>query len=71
MNPVAAETGFMKGATGQEELSDDLKATLISTIPLGRLTEPTDIAAAVTFLASADAAFITGTAMNVDGGRTV
>ena len=71
VNPVAAETGFMKGATGQEELSDDLKATLISTIPLGRLTEPTDIAAAVTFLASADAAFITGTAMNVDGGRTV
>jgi 3-oxoacyl-[acyl-carrier protein] reductase len=71
VNPVAAETGFMKGATGQEALSEDLKANLISTIPLGRLTDPADIAAAVTFLASEDAAFITGTAMNVDGGRTV
>jgi 3-oxoacyl-[acyl-carrier protein] reductase len=71
VNPVAAETGFMKGATGQDELSDELKANLISTIPLARLTEPSDIAAAVTFLASEDAAFITGTAMNVDGGRTV
>ena len=71
VNPVAAETGFMKGATGQDELSEELKANLISTIPLARLTEPADIAAAVTFLASEDAAFITGTAMNVDGGRTV
>jgi 3-oxoacyl-[acyl-carrier protein] reductase len=71
VNPVAAETGFMKGATGQDELSSELKANLISTIPLGRLTEPTDIAAVVTFLASGDAEFITGTAINVDGGRTV
>ena len=71
VNPVAAETGFMKGATGQDELSDELRANLIATIPLARLTEPADIAAAVTFLASEDAAFITGTAMNVNGGRTV
>jgi 3-oxoacyl-[acyl-carrier protein] reductase len=71
VNPVAAETGFMKTATGQDELSAELKANLISTIPLGRLTEPADIAAVVTFLASDDAAFITGTAINVDGGRTV
>ncbi len=71
VNPVAAETGFMKGATGQDELSEELKTNLVSTIPLGRLSEPTDIAAAVTFLASEDAEFITGTAINVDGGRTV
>lgn len=71
VNPVAAETGFMKGATGQDALSDELKANLIASIPLGRLTDPTDIAAAVTFLASEDAQFITGTAINVDGGRTV
>ena len=71
VNPVAAETGFMKGATGQDELSAELKANLISTIPLGRLTEPSDIAGVVAFLASDDAEFITGTAINVDGGRTV
>jgi 3-oxoacyl-[acyl-carrier protein] reductase len=71
VNPVAAATGFMKGATGQEELSDEMRANLISTIPRGRLAEPSDIAATVTFLASPDADFITGTAINVDGGRSV
>ncbi len=71
VNPVASETGFMKGATGMETLSDDMRANLISTIPLGRMTQPEDVAAAVTFLASSDASFLTGTAMNVDGGRSI
>jgi 3-oxoacyl-[acyl-carrier protein] reductase len=44
---------------------------LISTIPLGRLCEPEDIGAAAAFLASDDAAFITGVTLPVDGGRTV
>ena len=44
---------------------------LMSTIPLGRLCEPEDIAAAAAFLASDDAAFITGITLPVDGGRTV
>jgi NAD(P)-dependent dehydrogenase (short-subunit alcohol dehydrogenase family) len=38
--------------------------------PLGRLGRPEDIAGAVTFLASDDAAFVTGTSLVVDGGRT-
>ncbi|MER6529764.1 SDR family NAD(P)-dependent oxidoreductase [Streptomyces sp. NPDC001508] len=38
--------------------------------PLGRVGEPEDIAAAVAFLASRDAAWITGTALRVDGGLT-
>jgi NAD(P)-dependent dehydrogenase (short-subunit alcohol dehydrogenase family) len=38
--------------------------------PLGRVGEPEDIAAAVAFLASADAAWVTGTALVVDGGLT-
>ncbi len=71
VNPVAADTDFMKGATGRDELSDEMRANLVSTIPRGRLAEPADVAAAVTFLASADADFITGTAINVDGGRSV
>jgi len=71
VNPVAAATGFMKGATGQDELSEEMRTNLISTIPRGRLAEPEDIAATVTFLASSDADFITGTAINVDGGRSV
>ena len=38
--------------------------------PLGRVGEPEDIAAAVAFLASRDAAWITGTTLTVDGGLT-
>lgn len=71
VNPVAADTGFMKRATGLDELSDELRASLISTIPRGRMAEPRDIAAAVTFLASEDADFLTGTSINVDGGRSI
>lgn len=71
VNPVAADTGFMKTATGQDELSAELEANLIASIPRGRLATPADVAAAVTFLASDDADFITGTALNVDGGRSV
>ena len=71
VNPVASDTGFMKTATGRDELSDDMRTNLISTIPLGRLAQPQDVAAAVTFLASDEASFLTGTAINVDGGRSV
>jgi 3-oxoacyl-[acyl-carrier protein] reductase len=71
INPVAADTNFMRGATGQDSLSDEMRANLVSSVPLGRMAEPADIAGAVTFLASADAQFITGTALNVDGGRSI
>ena len=73
VNPVASLTGFMKGATGiaAEDMADEVKARLISTIPLGRMGEASDVAGAVTFLASDDAVFLTGTALNVDGGRSI
>src|SRR5437870_10872467 len=51
VNPVAAETGFMKGAVGVDRVPDELKKQLVATVPLGRLAEPRDVAAAVTFLA--------------------
>ena len=41
---------------------------LVKNIPLGRLGKPRDIAAAVTFLASEDAGFITGVSLDVNGG---
>jgi 3-oxoacyl-[acyl-carrier protein] reductase len=40
-------------------------------VPLGRLGTPQDVAAAVAFLASDDAAYITGTTIIVDGGQTL
>jgi 3-oxoacyl-[acyl-carrier protein] reductase len=71
VNPVAAETGFMKGAVGVEKLPDEFRKQLVATIPLGRLTEPRDVAAAVLFLASPDAEFLTGVCLPVDGGRSI
>ena len=49
-------------------LSEELKNNLLTQIPAGRLGEPKDIAKAVAFLASDDAAYINGTTLHVNGG---
>ena len=49
-------------------LNDEQQATLKAQIPLGRLGQPEDIAEAVAFLASPQAAYITGTELHVNGG---
>lgn len=46
-------------------------AELCSTIPMKRPTEPEDVALAAVYLASDEASFITGTLIEVDGGRGV
>jgi 3-oxoacyl-[acyl-carrier protein] reductase len=51
-----------------KELSDDIKQSLLSSIPLGRLGEPEEIAHAVSFLASPHAGYITGETLHVNGG---
>ena len=71
VNPVAADTGFMKGAMGVDSLNEEAEEMLVATIPRGRLATPRDVAAAVTYLASEGGDFLTGTAINVDGGRSV
>jgi 3-oxoacyl-[acyl-carrier protein] reductase len=49
-------------------LAETQRAALNTQIPLGRLGQPADIAAAVAFLCSPDAAYITGETLNVNGG---
>ena len=49
-------------------LSDEFKQTALKQIPLGRVGTPDDVANAVTFLASEEAAYITGHVLNVNGG---
>jgi 3-oxoacyl-[acyl-carrier protein] reductase len=71
VNPVAAETGFVKGALGSDTFSDEMRKALTATIPMGRLAEPRDVADAVLFLASDAARFLTGVCLPVDGGRSI
>jgi 3-oxoacyl-[acyl-carrier protein] reductase len=66
--PVATETPLLPTFLGPAE---GMREKFIATIPLGRLALPQDIADAALFLASADAKFITGTIMEVDGGRGI
>jgi 3-oxoacyl-[acyl-carrier protein] reductase len=69
INPVAGETGMLAKFMGED--TPEMRAKFIASIPLGRLSLPADIASAAVFLASDEAAFITGACLEVDGGRCV
>jgi 3-oxoacyl-[acyl-carrier protein] reductase len=68
--PVLGETGLTEAFLGGPA-TPELMAKFLATIPLGRMSKPSDIAAACVFLASDEAEFITGAVLPVDGGRTV
>ena len=66
----AVAPGFIK-TDMTDVLPEAIKTGVVGQIPLGRFGEPEDIAAAVTFLASAEASYITGQTLNVDGGMVM
>src|SRR5258706_6593170 len=70
INPVIGETGLLEMVMGGPDTPGNPKK-FIATIPLGRMSKPLDIANAALFLASDEAQFITGTCVEVDGGRCV
>jgi 3-oxoacyl-[acyl-carrier protein] reductase len=71
VNPVfSPETGLSAEFAGGS-LSPEVRAAYLATIPLGRFSTPLDVANACLYLASDEAAFISGVCIEVDGARCV
>ena len=68
--PVMGETGLLETFMGVPDTPEN-RARFVATIPLGRLSRPADVANAALWLASSEAAFVTGVVLEVDGGRCV
>jgi len=70
INPVIGETGLLEEFMGVPDTTEN-RARFIAGIPLGRMSKPADIANAAVFLADPASSFITGVAIEVDGGRCI
>ena len=62
--------GFIETAM-TDKLNDDQKARILTQIPVGRMGSPDEVASAVHFLASPDAAYVTGSTLHVNGGMAM
>ncbi len=69
--PVATDTPMLPAFMGKRAVDDESRARFVATVPLGRLNQPEDLARTAVFLASDDASMITGTCVEVDGGRCI
>lgn len=68
VTPGPTGTPGLSGLAPDPERSAVLRQHLAAQVPLGRLAQPEEIAAAVAFLASGQSSFITGSSLYVDGG---
>src|SRR5881409_2690502 len=64
--PGPTDTDMLDRFTG----TADVKASLASSVPLGRVGQPDELARAIVFLASDKASFVTGQVLTADGGKT-
>jgi 3-oxoacyl-[acyl-carrier protein] reductase len=62
--------GFIETAM-TAKLTEEQKAGILGNVPLGRMGEPDEIAAAVLYLASREAAYVTGATLHVNGGMAM
>lgn len=67
--PVAGETPLLASFMGED--TPERRAQFLATIPIGRFSTPQDMGNAACFLCSDEASMITGTALEVDGGRCI
>ncbi|MFC1861223.1 SDR family NAD(P)-dependent oxidoreductase, partial [Chloroflexota bacterium] len=65
INPALTDTPML------EVYTEEQKEAMVSTFPLGRIIEPEDIAHAALYLASDESSMLTGSCLNVDGGRAI
>ena len=69
LNPVAGETGMLHLFMGED--TPERREQFRSSVPLGRFSQPRDVANAALFLCSDEAEFLTGVCLEVDGGRCI
>jgi 3-oxoacyl-[acyl-carrier protein] reductase len=69
--PVATHTPMLPTFMNRTEVDAESLARYVATVPLGRLNQPEDLASAAVFLASDEASMITGSCVEVDGGRCI
>lgn len=70
ISPVMSATGLLGEFMGVADTPEN-RARFVSTIPLGRMCDPGDVANAAVFLANPSSRFLTGVEMPVDGGRSI
>lgn len=68
--PLLSATGLFTTFTGMEDTEEN-RGKFLGNVPLGRLTEPVDVANACVYFCSDEASFITGANLEVDGGRAI
>ncbi len=71
INPTAVATTMWTGFLSEGADLEKAKAGIIRIIPLGRFAKPDDIAYAALYLASDESSMVTGTCLDVDGGRGI
>ena len=68
VSPGPIDTPGVKGLAQSKEEIEQLKKSLITSVPMGRMGSPDEIAKVVSFLASDESSFVTGIELFVDGG---